>query len=254
MVNEQNASPDIQVKEEVQASPAEQSTPVSNDTAPETSASSAPERTKTFTEDQMHTISASVKRDVERKTEARLRAEYEAQYNSDKPQQQSSTDDSQEQPKVGIANYSEEQLYNAFKQRQEREQAEISQQNIANELLTKVQAAGIAQKIESSGIGNLPVNHPLIPMLNSLDNVADVINEFDSNPVKVANLLAVTMLNPMNGFKELQALSRSIKTNKEALAKEKAPAPPDQLKPSSYGLGGGASSVSTKRRNPAFRF
>jgi hypothetical protein len=100
----------------------------------------------------------------------------------------------------------------------------------------------------------LPVNHPLIPMLNSLDNVTDIIDDFDENPAKVANLLAVTMLNPMNGFKELQKISQSIKRNKEALAKPKAAEPSSQLKPSSYGLGDGISSVSEKRKNSLFKF
>lgn len=201
---------------------------------------------KTFDEDQMRIISA----DVKRRAEAKLRAEYETQLKELRQNNQPA----QAESSANIAELTEEQLYNKFKQRQQAEQQIVEQEQAVNTFLTKVQAAGMGQKIESSGLGQLPVNHPLIPMLNSLDNVTDVIDDFDANPAKVASLLAVTMLNPMNGFKELQKISQSIKRNKEALAKPKAAEPPPQLKPSSYGLGDGTSSVSDKRKNTLFRF
>lgn len=208
----------------------------------------------TITKDQMRVISA----DVKRRTEAKLRAEYEAQLNAlrDNKKQESPENISQ-QEQVNIAGLTDEQLhqlYNNFKQRQSYEQQETEQQNVVNSFLTKVQSAGLGQKIESSGLGQLPVNHPLIPMLNSLDNVNDVIEDFDANPIKVANLLLVTNLNPVKGFNELQNLSNSIKRNKEALAKPKASNPPDQLKPSSYGLGNGVTSTADKRKNPLYKF
>jgi hypothetical protein len=150
--------------------------------------------------------------------------------------------------------YNEEQLYNNFKQRQERENQEQQTQNIANDFLAKIQSSGRAEKLESSGLGQLPVNHPLVHMLNSVDNLSDIIDDFETNPVKVANLLSITHLNPMNGLRELQNISASIRRNKEALEREKAPAPLSQLKPSSYGLGGGPQTISDKRRNSAFKF
>ncbi len=209
-----------------------------------------------LTKDQMRIISA----DVKRRTEAKVRAEYEEQLRALREGQQrgdTSPNQSPQEAQSNIAGLSQDQihqLYNDFKQRQNFEQQEIEQQNAVNNLLAKVQAAGISQKIESSGLGNLPLNHPLIPMLSSLDNVTDVIDDFDSNPVKVANLLAVTMLNPTKGFQELQNLSNSIKRNKEALAKPKAAEPPAQLKPTTYGLGNGTPSVSDKRKSALFKF
>jgi hypothetical protein len=229
------------------------------DPAPQTPDISTPASTEpvkqeseVYNKDQMRVIS----NDVKRRTEERLRAEYEAkirELHELQPNYQQENRAEQVQ-KPSIAALSEEQLYSNFKQRQQEEQQEIEQQNVVNTFLNKVQAAGIGQKIESSGLGQLPVNHPLIPMLNSLDNVTDIIDDFDENPAKVANLLAVTMLNPMNGFKELQKISQSIKRNKEALAKPKAAEPSPQLKPSSYGLGGGISSVSEKRKSSLFKF
>lgn len=230
--------------------------------APQTSDSSIPaspepvantaQEEEFYNKDQMRVIS----NDVKRRTEAKLRAEYEAKIRELNELQSGSQQETQQQSsqRPNIAALTEEQLYANFKQRQQAEQQEIEQQNVVSTFLNKVQAAGIGQKIESSGLGQLPVNHPLIPMLNSLDNVTDIIDDFDENPAKVANLLAVTMLNPMNGFKELQKISQSIKRNKEALAKPKAAEPPPQLKPSSYGLGGGVSSVSEKRKSSLFKF
>jgi hypothetical protein len=201
---------------------------------------------KTFSQEQVNIISASTKRNVE----ARLRAEYEAKYNPQRSEQQYSEPQVQSQQPV----YNEEQLYNNFKQRQERENQEQQTQNIANDFLAKIQSSGRAEKLESSGLGQLPVNHPLVHMLNSVDNLSDIIDDFETNPVKVANLLSITHLNPMNGLRELQNISASIRRNKEALEREKAPAPLSQLKPSSYGLGGGPQTISDKRRNSAFKF
>lgn len=229
----------------VEASSITESAPQQDVISNEPSVSTEPvKREKSFSEIQMKTIS----NDVRQRTEAKIRAEYEAKYN---PQaQQKAPEQAQSSQPV----YNEEQLYNNFKQRQEREQEELNTQNIANDFLSKVQQSGRADKLESSGLGQLPVNHPLVHMLNSVDNLSDIIDDFEASPVKVANLLAITHLNPMNGLRELQNISASIRRNKEALEREKAPAPLSQLKPSSYGLGGGPQTISDKRRNPSLKF
>ena len=255
MMNEQNVSPSVEpINESVSVNETASPTVDTSVSIPVSAEPVIQEKAKTFSQDQVNIISA----DVKRRAEARLRSEYEAQLKSlnvprqqeAKPSEQTQTQDAPSAPTT----YTEEQIYNIVKQRQERDQEEYNQQVIANDFLTKVQAAGKVDKMESSGLGKVPPNHPLVPMLNSLDNVGDVIDDFDANPVKIANLLNITMLNPMGAFKELQAISNSIKRNKEALAKAKAPEPLNQLKPSSYGLGGGDSSISERRRNPAFRF
>jgi len=230
----------------VEASSVTESAP-QQDVSNDSSVSTEPvKQGKTFSEEQMKIISASTKRNVE----AKIRAEYEAKYNPQRSEQQYSEPQVQNQQPV----YNEEQLYNNFKQRQEREQQELQTQNIANDFLAKIQNSGRAEKLESSGLGQLPVNHPLVHMLNSVDNLSDIIDDFETNPVKVANLLSITHLNPMNGLRELQNISASIRRNKEALEREKAPAPLSQLKPSSYGLGGGPQTISDKRRNPSLKF
>lgn len=213
---------------------------------------------KMFSEDQMRAIS----NDVRKRTEEKIRQEFEAKYGSANNANSNlgyNNDNAVAPNQVtpqnqSYANLNEEQLYQNFRQRQEREQAEYNQQQLANDFLAKIQSAGKSDKIEASGIGQIPTNHPIVAMLNSVDNLADVIDDFAENPVKVANLLAVTHLNPMNGMKEIQALSASIKRNKEALAKEKAPAPLTTLKSSGYGLVGGESSISSRRRNKMFKF
>lgn len=225
----------------VESAPVTEANPQQN-VSNEPSAAAPVKKEKNFSEAQMRVIS----NDVKRRTEERIRAEYEAKY----------AQNIQEQPAVGQSQpiYNEEQLYNNFKQRQALEQQEMQTQNIANDFLSKIQASGKADKLESSGLGQLPVNHPLVHMLNSVDNLSDIVDDFEANPVKVANLLAITHLNPMNGLRELQNISASIRRNKEALEKDKAPAPLSQLKPSSYGLGGAPRTISDKRRDAAFKF
>ena len=224
---------------------------------------------KVFNEDQMRIISNNAKRAGEREAEERLRRQYQPQ-----PGQQP-TLNTQEATNAGelvgrqplAANSSQngsnaiidpEAQFREFQRRldseRERDHAIAQTQQIASDFVLKVQASNRSGQLESSGIGNLPTDHPIIPLLNSIDNVPDVLDDLAANPSKVPSLIAITFLNPLNGLREIQALSDSIKRNKEALAKAKAPPPPDQLKPSTYGLSGGEKSISDKRRDPLYRF
>ena len=138
-------------------------------------------------------------------------------------------------------------------QNEQRHREEQSQ--VVSEFLGKVQSSGRGDQIKTTGIGRLYENHPFIPLLNSFDNMDDMLDHFSENPEKVPQLAATAWLDPDNGFRAMKKVSESIKRNKEALAKEKAPVPQSQLKPSSYGLGGGGTeSVSDLRKNPMLRF
>jgi len=274
---EQNASAgmdagNVSVQPAIESSAADTSTQPTSSTpvvSPVVETKLAERPVKVFNEDQMRIISNNAKKAGERDAEERLKRQYESQLGL-KP-----TLNTQEATNAGelvgrqpqTANSSQngsnaildqEAQFREFKRRLDSERAQeyanAQTQQIANDFVLKVQASNKGDKLDASGIGNLPPDHPIIPLLNSIDNVPDVLDDLAAHPSKVPNLIAITYLNPLNGLREIQALSDAIKRNKEALAKAKAPAPPDQLKPSTYGLSGGERSIADKRKDPLYRF
>lgn len=90
--------------------------------------------------------------------------------------------------------------------------------------------------------------------LNTIDNVADVMLQLRKEPADFTKLLSLHGLNPKFSLEHLQKISNSIKQNQDALAKDRASAPPEPLKASSYGLGSGDSSISEMRKRKEFLF
>jgi len=236
----------------------EDASAIDNNVAAETSVAPekqpAEENVKHFSQDQVNIIS----NDVKRKTEARIRAEYEARLNAANTADQQSSERHYEQDEMvqrpSQEAYTEEQRYQLFKRRQQQEYEDQTRLAVANDIKSKLVAAGNFDKLESSGLGQISSDHPLVSMLNSLDNLPDVVNEFDADITKLTTILNATNIKPQKGIQKLIALSQSIKRNKEALSREKAPEPLSQIKPSSYGLGGGEESISDIRKLPSLRF
>lgn len=101
------------------------------------------------------------------------------------------------------------------KQKQEIKQTKTTQEKITRELIEKIRSAGIAEKFESSGVGSLPLDHPLVPMLNSLNNVIDIIEYFNLKPKAFAYLLDITNKSIVYGAEELQHMSQIVKQKKD---------------------------------------
>lgn len=94
----------------------------------------------------------------------------------------------------------------------------------------------------------------LVRNLNNIDNIADVMLQLRKEPADFTKLLSLHGINPKFSLEHLQKISGSIKQNQEALAKDRASAPPEPLKNSSYGLGSGESSISEMRKRKDFLF
>jgi len=208
---------------------------------------------KFFTADQMRIISNNSKNVGSREEREKWQRIIEEKYNS-KPRnvEQTATSTQTQQPTID-----EDGLYKKFQERQQREVDVAQVYENTNNFIAKIQASGRAEKIVSSGLAKLSADHPLIPMLNSLENVSDVIDEFDSHPTKLANIVTATFFNPNGAYEALRELSVSLQKNKEAIERaklQKAPPPPDQLRPSQYGLSGGESTISDKRKSKLLRF
>lgn len=230
--------------------------------AVDTHKSAEAKNSKTFTADQMRIISNSAKQaGLREEREKWERLVEEKKYKSNSQDIGDSTRviepalaQTQQTQTPAI---DEESLYKNFRERQQRELEAAQVQENTNNFLAKIQASGKVEKIMSSGLGKLTADHPLIPMLNSLDNISDVIDEFDAHPTKLANIVTATYFNPQGAFEALRELSGSLQQNREAIEKAKSSKvaqPPIQLKPSNYGLSGGESTIADKRKNSLFKF
>jgi hypothetical protein len=218
-------------------------------TAPEIKTQDAPVKPeKLFTQDQFNVASNDVKKRTEQKVEARLRAEFAEKLAS--LQQQSNSSAAMSQPvEASKQVYTEDQVWDVIQRRQQEAEQTAKVQYVASEFVNKVQSANAMDKLEKLGISKVSIDSPIVSFLNSVDNIGDVLSDFNENPIKLANLDAIYRINPELATQELQKLSQSIKRNKEALEKEKAPVPSDKLRPSSLGLGSGTTSISSIRKS-----
>lgn len=216
---------------------------------------------KSFSPDQMRVISNNAKTAGIKEEREKWQKIISEQYSPKTPPQtpqQTNTNSDQIPISVASANgISEDELYQKFQQRQQQEQETARLQEQAASFLSKIQVNGLGDKLISSGLGKLTTDHPLIPMLNTLENLPDIIDDLDTHPSKLGNLITAVYLNPTRAMSELSELSASLRKNREALerAKNKAPPPPDQMKPTTnYGLSSGEQTIADKRKNKLFKF
>lgn len=223
---------------------------------------------KMFNQDQVNVISNNAKKAGEKEAAEKFRAQYDALYapktalQQQEGGQKSEAVQSMPQDAKTPLNASnavldqetKERLYTEFRERERQEYLAEQRQQITDNFLLKLQTEGKGNLLKKSGLGEVPSWHPVVPMLGLMDNATDIVNDFAENPEKLTSLLNVTALNPDNGFEAIQKISAGLKANKEALAKEKAPPPINQLKSTSYGLGGGEKTISDKRKDKRFFF
>ncbi len=98
-----------------------------------------------------------------------------------------------------------------------------------------------------------PMAH-LIPFMNQLDNVSDVLYELGKNRQKSANLISLLQA-PAQLRAGLHELSSSIKANQVALNQKVPNQPLSQVSPSNTGVDNGSKNASVKdlRADPRYR-
>ena len=225
---------------------------------------------KMFDEDRMKVISNNAKQsgfqEGIKAGEEKIRAEYEEKLaklnNTENVHTDSASNNS--------ANYNEDYIKKIvqehIKESADKQQQEIEigiNRQVENEFVSKIAPVlqanpEVAEKLAQLGFDKfnpaIKADVEFVRMLNSVDNVADVIVDIANNPKKMLDLKALYMAHPQFALNSLNELSSSIKANKEALDKERAPAPSSQLKPSTIGLGDGSVSVSTLRQDKKYRW
>ena len=104
-------------------------------------------------------------------------------------------------------------------------------------------------------IGGIDLNHPSIHVLNSVDNLDEVLHDIAERfPEKFTEIMVTSERNPQAAKVALSRLSNSIKANKEAKKQAVEPAEPlNQIKPSLTGADNGSMTVSDLRKQPWLR-
>lgn len=129
---------------------------------------------------------------------------------------------------------------------------QLKNEHTINSFVSKMQAAeqkypGLEAKLNELDYSSMA---PLVHMANDMENTGEIMKELVDNPMKLANMMALSQMQPGMAKRQMAELSNSIKTNQEALAQEKsAQDPMAQLKPSSSaGMDNGAMSVTDFRK------
>ena len=248
MVDEQVSNASV----ETQATPSEPASQptqtIESNVSTQAESQETPKQKKVFDEDQMRIIS----NDVKRRTEEKLRAEFEAKYNPQAQKKEENTDN------ISQTSYTAEQVRTIIREEQQKAIDSGVNSQLESNFVAKISPLieanpAFAEKLVKLGFDKIdPVANKddaaFLRMLNSLDNVGDVMLDIADNPRKLIEIESLYYKNPEFALSSLIDLSSSLKRNKDALAKEKAPIPSSQLQPSTVGLGNGIASISTIRR------
>jgi hypothetical protein len=266
MLNEgtNTSAPQSQVAQNV-SSGVESNVPVSetvNNTVPTETKENTPE--KTFTRDELAKITDRTKRETEDKVRREVLAEMQRKALESAEQLQSQVpQQTQTQPQPQIvqqqpnAQYlTREDLINL-----QRKQAEEIQNkmdiDVANSFMQKIELAKQEnpefekEVMTPLKIGGLPM--PIVNLLNSVDNVGDVLKEMADRPSTFTEIMNSYAWSPELARKALYRLSNSIKTNKDAMKQPKAEPPLSQIKQSPTGKDSGKMTVNELRKLPQYR-
>lgn len=115
--------------------------------------------------------------------------------------------------------------------------------NMANGFVQKMRAAEARHPGLESKLNELDYTHlgPVIKLVDSMDNPADIMKELVDNPMKMGNLVTLAHTQPNMAKKAMFDLSNSIKQNQTALAQEaQASEPLGQITPSNVGSDSGS--------------
>ncbi len=151
-----------------------------------------------------------------------------------------------------------------MQERLERQQREFEEQrqrehidNVAKEYLEKMkQGPQLYEDFEEVTKGFSPAKYPQVTILaGQMENTPDIIYELKKNPQKLTHLHVLALTDLEEAQAEITRLSRSIKRNEEALARNtQSPKPLSKLKSSvQAGQDTGKRTVSDLRKDSRFR-
>lgn len=265
MINEgtNNSAPQNQVAQNVSSV---ESTPSENAASVNTNVNTTPTEVKettpekTFTRDELAKITDRTKRETEEKVRKEVLSEMQrkALESAEQLQMQSSVPNPSipTQQQQGGQYLTREDLINLQRKQAEDIQKKIDSE-IANSFMQKIELAKQENPdfdkdvMTPLNVGGLPM--PIVNLLNSVDNVGDVLKEMAERPSTFTEVMNAYAWNPELARKALYKLSNSIKANKDAIKQPKAEPPLSQIKPSPTGKDSGKLSIQELRKLPQYR-
>jgi predicted CopG family antitoxin len=147
--------------------------------------------------------------------------------------------------------YSEQQIASVVYKLAQQEAMNNYHNKIASDFMSKYDAAKqddpeLEVKFQELEISKLGLD--VVDILNSADNVGDVINEFYNHPRKLVDIELLAKSRPQAAKNELMKLAKSIKTNRESLARSVPKEPLSQVKPSITSSDSGKMTCSDMRK------
>lgn len=88
----------------------------------------------------------------------------------------------------------------------------------------------------------------IVQLANSVGNTADIMYDLGKNPYKIANLKILMQTSPHLARAEINRLSKSIDTNKQAVAQVSTREPLSQMKPSTGSVDSGPMTLKDMKR------
>jgi hypothetical protein len=90
----------------------------------------------------------------------------------------------------------------------------------------------------------------IVQLANSVGNTADIMYDLGKNPYKIANLKVLMQTSPHLARAEMNRLSQSISTNKQAVSQVSTREPLSQMKPSTGSVDSGPMTLKDMKRQP----
>ena len=213
---------------------------------------------KMLTQDQVNKIVAREKENAATRTRREVEQEYQQKMEQANQvrEQQSSRNENVSREIDADAIY--QQVQERINQEMQQKQFESEMSNVANNYLSKVDAArgsyedfdAITSKFDASKFPQL------VYLVSGLENGGSVIYDLAKNPTKLAAISVLAKEAPEMAFQELQSLAQSISLNKQAVdsaGEYETAAPLDRLSSSRVSGSNGEQSINDLRNMPWLR-
>jgi len=141
----------------------------------------------------------------------------------------------------------------AFVNRTKQEQQQQHATNLANEVMSKINAAKDRYPELESKIDEIAAFPELISLLNATEDTAGVLNDLIENPLKMAQLSILAQKNSQSALSQMHKLATSIKANEAGKNAPRVNPPLSIISPSIIGMGSDDDSIESIKQQDYLR-
>lgn len=238
----------------------ERNDPGTQEQVPASPANAAPAQAQTpdnmVTKERVTELIRENRREVADREYARGREAALAEYRQNNPQQPASIGGMQTPDEAKIRQMMQEvftQQSEAFVNRTKQEQQQQHATNLANEVMSKINAAKDRYPELESRIDEIAAFPELIPLLNATEDTAGVLNDLIENPLKMAQLSILAQKNNQSALSQMHKLATSIKANEAGKNAPRVNPPLSTISPSIIGMGSDDDSIESIKQQDYLR-